>query len=67
MKKKYKCELVHFVEYQPGQWVALVRRHEMHERLGPCDGGLTRTSLIIRIDFLTKEFETLNSIYCYGD
>lgn len=67
MKPRYKCELEGFHCMNKHQFTAIVRRLSIHDRLGRPTGGLTTTSLIVRIDFERKEIETLNSIYCYGD
>lgn len=67
MKQRYRCELLGLQDCGEDQYVALIRRHERHIKLGVPTMSHTRTSLILRIDFVSKEIETLNSIYCYGD
>lgn len=72
-KRKYLCELVEFVKvnHDVGGFigkhgmVAAVIRLEHHDKLGPAGTGITHTSLVIRIDFARREFETLNSVYMW--
>lgn len=46
------------------RYVAYLDRHSDHPKLGPPrTESQTRTSMILRIDFEKKNFETLNTIY----
>lgn len=67
MKQRYRCELLGLEDCGKDQYVALVRRWDKHIKLGVPTTNVTRTSLIVRIDFKKKEIETLNSICYFGD
>lgn len=53
-KHRYKCELVGLQDYGSNRYIALVRRHDTHARLGVPTGRITQTSLVVRIDFERK-------------
>ena len=64
MKQRVKCGCVSFMQIGAIGWIAYLDRLSDHPKLGPPrTESKTRTSLILRIDFERKEFETLNTIY----
>lgn len=63
-KPVVKCGRVSFAQFEELQYVAFLDRLSHHPKLGnPRTETQTRTSLILRIDFEKKQFETLNTIY----
>lgn len=68
MKPRVKCGRVSFHRIPSAAeqmvYVALLDRLSDHPRLGaPRTESQTRTSVVLRIDFAKREFETLNTIY----
>lgn len=69
-KPRIKAGRVTFFRWPHGHYcyVAYFDRLGDHPKLGPprCESQ-SRSSMILRIDFEKKEFETLNSIYWWED
>lgn len=67
-KPVVKCGRVSFHQFRGLNYVAFLDRLSNHPKLGPPrTESQTRTSLILRIDFEKKRFETLNTIYDWSD
>lgn len=65
MKPRVYCRLRGLVLLDDkGHAVAMVDRLSDHPKLGPprCESS-TRTSILVNVDFVRKEIETLNTIY----
>lgn len=64
MKPRVECIFRGLISVGIFQYVAMVDRLSHHPKLGrPRTESSTRTSLVVRIDFVKKELETLNTIY----
>lgn len=67
VKPRVKCTRVSFYPTQGMQYVAMLDRLSDHPKLGsPRAESQMRTSLVLRIDFEKKEFETLNTVYYWS-
>lgn len=63
-KPRVKCARVSITPWAEGYWVAHLDRLSEHPKLGaPRCESQTRTSFLIRADFMKKEIETRNTIY----
>lgn len=64
MKPRVKCYFRGLSSVRGMQYIAMVGRLSNHPKLGPPrTESTTQTSLVLRIDFVKKELETLNTIY----
>jgi hypothetical protein len=69
MKPRVKCSRVSFVKWpNTPHYVAYLDRLSDHPRLGePRTESQMRTSALLRVDFVKKEVETMNTIYWWED
>lgn len=63
-KPRVKCGRVSISRFNEIYWIAYLDRLSDHPVLGaPRTESQTRTSALIRADFVKKEIETLNTVY----